>query len=133
MPTYDFRCEPCGKTSERTCLIAEREAQTCGKCRGPVVQLFTPTTNISIPAAFALAFSDLHGTASEKDYVKERAASGNPVTRINRSTFRTKREQDESKWAANNRKVTDMENTLMAQGKLKKPKPTKSDRPVTVA
>ena len=59
--------------------------------------------------------------------------AGTPVTRINRSTFKSKRERDEEKWAANNRKVADMERTLMAQGKLKKPRPTKGDKPIKVA
>ena len=133
MPTYDFRCDPCGVTEERTCMIAERESQVCGRCGGPVVQLFTPTTNISIPQAFAYAFSDLYGTSSEKEYVDKMEKAGTPVTRVNRSTFKTKREQQEAKWAANNRKVEDMERTLMAQGKLKKPRAKKGDKPVTVA
>lgn len=109
-------------------MIAERESQVCGKCGGPVKQLFTPTTNISIPQAFGYTFSDLYGTSSEKDWLKD-----NPdAVRVNRSTFKTKREQNEAKWAANNRKVADLEKNLMAQGKLKKPRAKKGDKPITV-
>lgn len=36
--TYDFACE-CGRSEERNVPIAERDTQTCGRCRGPMRRL----------------------------------------------------------------------------------------------
>ncbi len=128
MATYDFRCKPCKLTEERSCMMAEADSQKCERCGKTMERLFSPTTNVYVPQSFKYATSDLYGTSSMKDWLKD-----NPTaTRINRSTFKTKREMNEAKWAANNRKVADMEKALIAQGKMKRPRAKKGDKPITV-
>ena len=38
MPTYDFICESCKKTSEVFCSIDDRAGQTCEHCGGALKQ-----------------------------------------------------------------------------------------------
>ena len=95
-------------------MIAERESQRCNGCGGPVTQLFTPTTNFNIPQAFKHSFSDLFGTTSEKDWLKEHPEA----TRVNPSTFKTRREKDESRWAKAHKDAADIEHALRANATL---------------
>ncbi len=49
MPTYQYRCEKCGKTFERTETISEHEAvkPQCPKCGSKKI-IFVPDTNLGL-------------------------------------------------------------------------------------
>ena len=116
MPKYDFRCEPCNLVDERVCMIAERESQTCNKCGGSVTQLFTPPTQIiASPQVFKHTFGELYGTSSEKDWLKEHPEA----VRVNQSTFKTRREKDEARWAKAHKEAADIETALKANKTLR--------------
>lgn len=118
MAVYDMRCVECATVVEVRCSMSEREIQTCATCNEPLTPLFSPPTNIVIPNAFHYAFSDLFGTSSEKDFLKE-----NPnLERVSKSGLddsdraRKRRQRDKEI-----KEGLDVEKALLAQGKLKKP------------
>lgn len=71
MARYDMRCDTCHTKVERVCAIAARESQTCDRCGATLIPLFSPPTTVVIPNAFKYSFSQLFGTTSEKDFLKE--------------------------------------------------------------
>jgi hypothetical protein len=103
---------------EQTCPIAERESQVCIQCGGHVEPLFSPPSVIRIPEAFRHSFSELFGTTSEKDFHKanpdlERV---NPSGADNSERAKARRERERTI-----KEGLDVEKSLLAQGKLKRP------------
>lgn len=117
MAVYDFSCSACGLIMEMTCPIAERESQLCIQCGSRVEPLFSPPSQVIIPNAFRYSFSDLFGTSSEKDYLKANPnlVRSNPST-SNDIKARKRRERDREI-----KEGLDIEKSLLAQGKLKRP------------
>lgn len=122
MATHDYRCSTCDLTEEKTCLIAEATLQVCSRCKGPVEQLFSPPSQIiSCPQAFKQTFGEQFGTSSEKDWLKE-----NPhATKVSPSRFRTRRQQDEARWAKAHKEAADVEHALKANATLTAPRKKK--------
>ena len=119
MATHDYHCANCDLTEERTCLIAEAKKQKCSKCGKRLAQLFSPPTEIiASPKAFKYTFGELYGTSSEKDYLREKEQAGTPVERINPSTFKTRKEINEAKWAKAHKDAADIEASLRANKTL---------------
>ena len=117
MALYDMACPACQTVSEVRCAIAERESQKCAACTAVLTPLFSPPTQIVIPRAFGVAYSDLFGTSSEKDY---RAA--NPDLEVV-SPSRTAKSDRQRKKAEREKVIAegkDIERTLIARGQLKK-------------
>jgi hypothetical protein len=63
----------------------DRNNQKCNDCGQPLILLFSPPANIYTPEAFKHSFSELFGTTSEKDYIRESKEQGRELTRINHS------------------------------------------------
>lgn len=118
MARYDGHCSACDITLEYTCSIADRESQTCIQCGGAVEPLFSPPTVIRIPPSFKYAYSDLFGTSSEKDYRRANpdleVASHSGTDNSERAKAKRERERDI-------KEGLEVEKTLLAQGKLKRP------------
>ena len=116
MATHNYRCSSCNLTEEKTCLIAEAEAQVCRKCGGRVEQLFCPPTQIiSCPQAFKQTFGEQFGTSSRKDW---EAANPHATQDISPSRFRTRRQKDEARWARANKDAAEAEHALRANATL---------------
>lgn len=114
MALYDMRCEACNNEVEVSCPIADRESQSCGTCNNTLTPLFSPPTNIRIPPNWNIAFSDLFGTTSEKDYLKE-----NPnLERLNMSTFRSQKSIRQSRLEKANKEAADIEQAIIANRTL---------------
>lgn len=103
---------------EHTCLIADREAQTCIQCGGEVEFLFSPPTQIRIPESFRHSFSELFGTSSEKDFHKANPGLErvNPSGADNSERAKARRERERTI-----KEGLDVEKSLLAQGNLKRP------------
>lgn len=115
MPTYDMSCPTCETTIERRCLISERETQACEDCGATLTPLFSPNFNVFIPRAFGYSFSDLFGTSSEKEYLKE-----NPgLEKVNPTTFKSQREIRAERKAEADRTVADIERAIKANKTLR--------------
>jgi len=99
-------------------LISERESQLCHQCGGSVEPLFSPPTQIVIPRAFGVAYSDLFGVSSEKDFRKEHPELEvlSPSRTLKGDKQRKKEERDKEI-----KEGLDVERALLAQGKLKRP------------
>jgi putative FmdB family regulatory protein len=122
MATYDFKCSACGLTEEQTCLIAERQSRVCSKCGSATEPLFSPPSQIiASPMAFRQTFGEQFGTSSEKDWLK-----ANPhATKVNQSTFRSRKDQDEARWAKANKTAVEVEHALKANATLTAPRARK--------
>lgn len=108
MAKYDFECASCDWSGERSCSIADADALHCEQCGSPLTKLFSPPSSIYVPRAFKYVFSDLFGTSSEKDFLKE-----NPnVERVNMSTFTPARDRLRSQWAKAKQEGEDVERAL---------------------
>lgn len=83
-----------------------------------MTQLFTPTTNFYTPERFRHSFSELFGTTSEKDWLKEHPEA----THVSPSRFKTRKEQDEARWAKANKDAADIEKSLKANKTLAAPR-----------
>ena len=115
MPKYDFHCTSCDATTEHTCAIADRELQVCDECNATLVLLFSPPSQIiASPRSFKYTFGELYGTSSEKDYLREHPN----VERINQSTFRTKKQKNEAKWAKAHKDAASIEHAIQANRTL---------------
>jgi len=86
-------------------------------------QEFTPPTVFMLPESFKHSFSELFGTTSEKDYRKD---NPHAVPQESPSRFRTRRQQDETRWAKAHKDAAEVEHalkanrTLLSDGKRKK-------------
>lgn len=116
MALYDMQCDNCNTTLEVRCAIAERENQKCATCSAPLTPLFSPPTTVVIPNAFKVVFSDLFGTSSEKDFLKENPGLERPASKSQHS----EREKKAAERSRIIREGQDIEKALIAQGKLKR-------------
>lgn len=108
-------------------MIAERGSQTCGTCGNEMKQEFTPPTIFMTPEAFRHSFSELFGTTSEKDYLK-----ANPhAVKVSPSTFRSRRQQDEARWAKAHVEAADVEHALKANATLTAPRGVRKKKGTT--
>lgn len=48
---YDYLCQGCGTVREYEAAVAERDAQRCRGCEGPVERLFSPAS-VCLPERF---------------------------------------------------------------------------------
>lgn len=103
---------------EQTCLIAERESQTCIQCGRPVEPLFSPPTQIIIPRAFGQVYSDIFGTSSEYEYRK--AHPDLEVVSHSRTLKGDKQRKKEERDKII-KEGLEVEKVLLAQGDLKRP------------
>jgi len=119
MANYEMRCDICKVVVEVRCLIAQRETQKCATCCGALIPLFTPTTNIYIPNAFRYSFSDLFGTSSEKEYLKEHPE----LERINHSTFVSAEDRRKKKVEKAKKEADEIERAINANRTLRGQEP----------
>ena len=116
MPLYDFRCDNCKTIIERRCLFSERESQRCEACASPLDPQFSLNSNVFIPERFRHSISELWGTSSEKDYLKEHP---NLIPYSETANMKTKRERDDAEAAAADAYVTDVNKALRANKTLR--------------
>jgi hypothetical protein len=100
-------------------MMAEREHQQCSTCGKVMKQEFSPPSTIYTPEAFKHSFGELFGTSSEKDY---RKANPHAVPQESPSRFRTRRQQDESRWAKARKDGAEVEQALRANATLTAPR-----------
>ena len=72
MPTYEFRCAPCGPFRERRSLADASESAVCPACHAPARRVYTAP-------GFSVRGGALRDAGAATRRVADRAFSGEPV------------------------------------------------------
>jgi len=68
MPIYNYDCPGCGARTERTCAVADRDAQLC-VCGGILRRQFSTGVQVVIPTGWHTSFSDIGPSTPESEKV----------------------------------------------------------------
>jgi putative FmdB family regulatory protein len=85
MPIYEYRCDSCRRHFEARQPVLLRDAARC-ECGIRAERVFTPTSQILIPAAFGLPM-DWAGTGGEGQSLSGRSQIKKPRTETLKQAF----------------------------------------------